>query len=301
MRCNGNASLRTCRAHRLLLDRSMTNAAMALTMERVAALLETQGASVHRVRAWREGARAIRGYSADLRDVFRDHGRIGLEAIPHIGPRLANVLIELIKTGHCSVLDRLRGESVRGLERIPGLGPCLAQRVQRTLGVTTLEELDGVLRDGRLAELPGFGPRRIALLRDVVAARLRPTNERASPQPSLDLLFDVDREYRKEAAAHRLPTIAPGRFNPHGVAWLPVMHVDRDGWHITAMYSNTALAHQLGRTQDWVVIYFHDHGGTDARATVVTERTGRLLGRRVVRGREAECEAYFAATERAAS
>ena len=280
----------------------MTNATIALTFERVAALLESQGATLHRVRAWREGAHAIRESRRDVRDVFRDSGRVGLEAIPHIGPKLASVLIELITTSHCSVLDRLRGESVRVLERLPGLGPCLAQRVQRELGVSSLEELDIVLRDGRLAELPGFGPRRIAVLRDVLDARLAPAHDQVSPQPPLDLLFEIDNEYRREAAAHRLPTIAPRRFNPHNVSWLPVMHVERDGWHLTAMFSNTGLAHQLGRTQDWVVIYFHEHGGADAHATVVTERRGPLVGRRVVRGREAECNAYYShATERAAS
>lgn len=281
----------------------MTNAAIAATFERVATLLEEQDASVHRVRAWREGARAIRQHSRDVRGVFHDHGRAGLEAIPHIGPHLANVLVELVTTGHCAVLDRLRGESIRVLERLPGLGPCLAQRVQRELGISTLEELEVVLTDGRLAELPGFGPRRIAMLRDVVEARLRPLREiRGLEAPPVELLLDIDREYRMAAASHRLPTISPRRFNPHNVSWLPVMHLDREGWHLTAMYSNTGLAHQLGRTQDWVVIYFHDHGGADARATVVTEWRGKLAGRRVVRGREAECEAFFEATEhRAAS
>ncbi|MGE3765201.1 MAG: helix-hairpin-helix domain-containing protein [Kofleriaceae bacterium] len=280
----------------------MTNTTIALTFERVATLLEEQGASVHRVRAWRDGASAIREYPRDVRDVFRDHGRVGLEAIPHIGPKLANVLIEIITSGQCSVLDRLRGDSIRMLERLPGLGPCLAQRVQRELGVSTLEELETVLRDGRLAELPGFGPRRVAMLRDILEARLHPTRSRTSAQPPVELLLAIDREYRAAAAANRLPTIAPRRFNPHGMSWLPVMHIDRDGWHFTAMFSNTGLAHQLRRTQDWVVVYFHDHAGPDARATVVTEWRGELVGRRVVRGREAECEKLYGLEEhRAAS
>ena len=50
--------------------------------------------------------------------------------------------------------------------------------------------------------------------------------------------------------------IAPKRFNPEGKAWLPVMHVTKQGWHFTALFSNTALAHQLNRTQDLVVIYY---------------------------------------------
>jgi DNA polymerase (family X) len=41
------------------------------------------------------------------------------------------------------------------------------------------------------------------------------------------------------------------------------------------------------------VLYFHaDHGGEGQR-TVVTETRGTLAGRRVVRGREAECLEFY--------
>jgi putative hydrolase len=98
------------------------------------------------------------------------------------------------------------------------------------------------------------------------------------------MLLDVDREYRERAAAGTLPTIAPRRFNPSGAAWLPVLHTVRDGWHFTALYSNTALAHQLHRTNDWVVLYFYDDQHVEGQHTVVTETHGTLAGERVVRG-----------------
>ena len=82
-------------------------------------------------------------------------------------------------------------------------------------------------------------------------------------------------------------TIAPRRFNPGGASWLPVLHGERDGWSFTALYSNTARAHDLGRTRDWVVLYWEQDGHED-QCTVVTERTGPQSGRRVVRGREGE-------------
>ena len=70
------------------------------------------------------------------------------------------------------------------------------------------------------------------------------------------------------------------------------MHVERDGWSFTALYSNTARAHDLGKTRDWVVVYF-DGDGHESQVTVVTERSGPLKGRRVVRGREGECLAHY--------
>jgi putative hydrolase len=108
------------------------------------------------------------------------------------------------------------------------------------------------------------------------------------------MLLDVDREYREKAADGKLPTIAPRRFNPEGQSWLPVLHAQHAGWHFTALFSNTAQAHRLGTLRDWVVIYFYDDEHAEGQHTVVTETRGPLAGRRVVRGREAECKAHYA-------
>jgi hypothetical protein len=103
----------------------------------------------------------------------------------------------------------------------------------------------------------------------------------------------VDYEYRRKAEDGELPKIAPKRFNPGNEAWLPVLHAVRGEWHFTALYSNTELAHKLKRTRDWVVIYFYDSDHVERQRTVVTETRGPLVGRRVVRGREAECRSYY--------
>jgi Holliday junction resolvasome RuvABC DNA-binding subunit len=280
---------------RSAMQRVVTNARIANVFGQIATLLEQQGASAHRVRAWREGAQAIRDNPRELTDVFRDHGRVGLEAVPGIGPRLANVVIELIKSGHSAALDRLRGDGSKILERLPGLGPALAARVHDELGIETLEELEAAAHDGRLARVPGFGPRRIAGLRDVLATRLARARPTSAPriQPSVALLLATDHAYRAAAAAGTLRRIAPRRFNPRGDAWLPIMHAEREGWTLTALFSNTARAHELGRTGDWVIIYFHGADHADGQATVVTEWRGPLRGQRVIRGREHECRELY--------
>jgi hypothetical protein len=105
-------------------------------------------------------------------------------------------------------------------------------------------------------------------------------------------LLDVDREYRDGATTGSLLHIAPRNFNPSGAAWLPVLHTSRGDRHYTALFSNTALAHKLERTHDWLVVYF-DGRDREHQCTIVTARVGPLAGRRVVRGREAECIAYY--------
>jgi putative hydrolase len=107
------------------------------------------------------------------------------------------------------------------------------------------------------------------------------------------LLLEIDEAYRRQAAAGQLRTIAPKRFNPEGEAWLPVLHDQRGEWHFTALYSNTARAHELKRVFDWVVIYFHTDEEAEGQRTVVTETRGTLVGQRVVRGREAECREHY--------
>jgi hypothetical protein len=270
----------------------------------VADLLELQGASPFRVRAYREGAASIRSWSRDVRDVLRDEGRAGLEAREGIGASLSAAIAEIVTTGRLRMVDRLRGllspEEI--FTTLPGVGPELAHAIHHHLGVETLEELEVAAWDGRLADVPGFGPRRVETLRAVLTQRLsgrrvpRWIPERPREQPSVLEILSVDREYQRRAAAGELRLIAPRRFNPERVAWLPVLHTERGPWHFQALYSNTGRAHRLGKTHDWVVVYFN-RDGKEGQATVVTETRGSLDGRRVVRGREAECADYYGSAE----
>jgi DNA polymerase (family X) len=116
----------------------------------------------------------------------------------------------------------------------------------------------------------------------------------APERPSIAELLDVDREYREEAATNELRLIAPKENNPEGEAWLPILNTKRGERRYTALFSNTETAHALGKTDDWVVIYL-DRPDVPGRAqwTVVTETHGDLEGKRVVRGREEECRAYY--------
>jgi hypothetical protein len=250
----------------------------------------------------------------DLGDLYESEGFDGLLALPHVGQGIAGAIREMLVTGGWGQLERLRGtvDAVRLFQRIPGIGPQLARRIHDTLDVESLEALEWAAHTGRLGTVPGIGPRRVALIRAALASLLghprryppafRPAAAPAPPgEPGVGLLLDVDREYRDKAAAGALPRIAPRRFNPERRAWLPVLHGRHGRWHTTALFSNTARAHELGKTGDWVVIYFYDDHHQEAQHTVVTETRGPLAGRRVVRGREAECREHYERAGRAAA
>lgn len=278
---------------------ALSNADIAARLEEIASLLELQAASSYRVDAYRRAAQYARALDRPLLDILEEGGVPALVALPTIGHAIARTIRDLIDTGRSGMLDRLRGDgdAVSILASVPAIGPKLAERLQRELGIDTLEDLELAAHDGRLERLPGFGAKRLAAVRDTLATRLgRRRARRTGPAriavPPVEELLSVDREYRDRAAAGELRTIAPRRFNPAGEAWLPILHATRADHHYTALFSNTARAHELGRTRDWVVIYA-DGRDAEYQCTVVTSARGPFRGRRIVRGREAECYTLY--------
>lgn len=276
------------------------NEDIATILERIAELLDAQNANPYRVRAYREGANTIRHLSEPARTILERDGVEGLEEIPNIGVSLARSIQQLIDNGKIGLLERLEGSirPERVLSSVLGIGPKLAERIHEELGIETLFELENAAYDGRLAKIEGFGAGRLRGIRESLAGRLHrrpPQVERPRPQPTdpppVSEILEIDAAYRKQQRS--LPRIAPRRFNPTGEAWLPVLHTERGNNHYTALFSNTARAHELGTTRDWVVIYRDDRDG-DGQWTVVTSQFGPLKGKRIIRGREQECANYYA-------
>lgn len=273
------------------------NLEVAARLDEVARLLEQQGANRFRVEAYRRGAETVRRLQQPVSTILRDEGLAGLERLSDIGTSLARAIRSLVETGRLPMLERLRGESdaVSLLASVPGIGPVLAERLHHDLRIDTLEELEAAAYDGRLADIAAIGEKRLTGIRDSLATRLRRVRARTEPaadEPPVAELLDVERQYREEGAAGKLPRIAPRRFNPTRQAWLPVLHTQRGDRQYTALFSNTARAHELGRTHDWVVLYADGEHG-ERQYTIVTALRGVLRGKRVVRGREAECLAYY--------
>jgi putative hydrolase len=282
---------------------SAFNPFAASLLRECASLLEQQNANPFRVNAYRRAAQTLESLPEDARTIVAEHGREGLTDLPFIGEGIGQAIVEIAKTGRLARLDRLRGaaEPEAQLRMVPGIGPKLAKRIHEVLDIDTLEALEAAAWDGRLGELSGISARRVAAIRAGVASLLGRPRVRQQPAesagPSVATLLDVDAEYRRAVAANELPLLAPRRFNPEHKAWLPVLHTDRDGWHFTALFSNTARAHELGRTHDWVVLYFYGSDHREGQRTVVTETYGPVQGRRVVRGSEADCAAHYGVSE----
>lgn len=268
-------------------------------LREMAAVLEQQQADSFRIAAYRRAADTVEALQQPISDVARANGLAGLMQMPGIGRRIGLAIMEMLATGRWARLQRLQGslEPEQLLQTVPGIGPELAARIHGELHIDTLEALEVAAHDGRLASVPGIGRRRVDAIRASLSERLGHRRMRGLPPPAVPavaLLLSVDSEYREKARAGKLRTIAPKRFNPTGEAWLPVLHARRGDWHFTALFSNTPKAHELGKTREWVVIYFHLDAELESQCTVVTETRGALKGRRVVRGREGECAEHYA-------
>jgi ERCC4-type nuclease len=292
-----------------------TNDEIADVLERVAELLEAQDANRYRVRAYRRAAQVIERSEKSIADIA-DSKEERLEDLPEIGIRIAGSIREFVHTGRLILLERLEGQvSPEDLfTTVPGIGEELAKRIHAQLHIETMEELELSAHDGRLEKVDDLGELRIRGLRDSLATRLRRSSRRRArrirflekersagrradiSKPSISNILDVDDEYRRKAASGQLKTITPRRFNPGKESFLPILHTERGGLHYTALFSNTARAHDLGKTRDWVVIYY-DQDGHENQCTVVTEHHGPLKGQRVVRGYESECIAYYSGKE----
>lgn len=273
-----------------------------MKLAQAADLLEQQGANPFRVTAYRRASATVSRLGQDIRELAAAGGSAALIKLPGIGKGIASAIQELLATGRWTQLERLRGtlDPVHLFQTVPGIGPKLAEQIHETLHIDSLEALEAAAYDGRLQAVPGLGTRRVAAIRNALGALLGRARARPQPDavagPAVTTVLAADASYRAAAETGSLPLIAPRRFNPEAVAWLPVLHTLLDGWHLTLMYSNTARAHELQRTRDWVVVYFYDDHHQEGQCTVVTETRGPLAGRRVVRGREGECrEHYFAA------
>ncbi len=276
------------------------NRQIASRLGQYADLLESQGDDVFRVRAYRRAADYVGDMADGLRTVYEAGGIKALIDLPTVGRGIAGAIVEILTSGRWLQLERLRGETTpeRLFQTVPGIGPVMAERFAVQLDAQTLEELEALLRNPRM-DVPGLGRRRRRAILAALAERLEPmrrirrAEEGHDAEPPVSMLLEADKLYREKDAAGDLRQIAPRRFNPEGEAWLPVLHLRRGDWHLTLLYSNTARAHELEKTKDWVVIFFHQSDGPEMQRTVVTETRGPGEGRRMVRGREDECLRYY--------
>ncbi len=135
----------------------MTNNEIADQLNELADLLEIQGESMFKLRAYRKAAEAIEEMPASLED--RINAGEDLTKLDGIGKSVAEKCSELVTTGQMKKLEEVRQKiprSVLDLARVPKVGPKKAAALFNELGIATLEQLRQGCQAGKVRELPGF-------------------------------------------------------------------------------------------------------------------------------------------------
>jgi DNA polymerase (family 10) len=131
---------------------------IAAVFEEIADLLEIEQANPFRIRAYRNAARTVQGLGEEVQDLIQKG--YNLEQLSGIGEALAEKIAEIVRSGKCQALEKLRQEGGKGLIEllhIPGLGPKRVAILYHELDVQTPLQLLRAIKDGRLRQLRGFG------------------------------------------------------------------------------------------------------------------------------------------------
>ena len=152
MRAQENEALR--QKHKTM---SETPAHVGEVLEHIAQLLELKGENPFKIRAYTNAARALESLSEPIKKIVEE-GRLG--EIEGIGKAITEKVTELVTTGKLSYYEELKGsfpEGIFELFELQGLGAKKIKALHEQLGVSSVEDLERVCKEGRAAELAGFG------------------------------------------------------------------------------------------------------------------------------------------------
>jgi DNA polymerase (family X) len=148
------------------------NRAIARLLEETADLLEIKGENPFKIRAYRNAAGAIVSSAEAVAGLTAAQ----LQELPGVGRDLAGRIRELVDTGQLGVHQKLLAQfpsTMLDLLRLQGVGPKTVALLHRTLGISTIDELQSAARAGRLREIRGMGARKEALILAAIDERER--------------------------------------------------------------------------------------------------------------------------------
>ncbi|MBA2537093.1 MAG: hypothetical protein H0V20_06630, partial [Actinobacteria bacterium] len=155
----------------------LDNAALAERLEAFSALLDLAGANYYSTRAYRRAAELIRATPAPVSRLVQE-GRV--RELRGIGAAIEIRLRELVETGDLAELHELErtvAPELVGLGRYLGLSARRTVEIGDALGIHTAQEFRSAVEAGRLASVPGIGPKTEKKIR---AALARPEPARAA-------------------------------------------------------------------------------------------------------------------------
>jgi len=150
------------------------NADIEAIFTEIGELLEIEGENPFKIRAYYNAVRTIEGLGRDIHSMV-ENGE-DLTTLPGIGRELAAKIEEIVATGSCQALEKLRKRLPPELPKlltIPGLGPKKVRALYRDLNIQSISQLRSAALEHRLRSLPGFGEKTEAKILAAIGARLK--------------------------------------------------------------------------------------------------------------------------------
>jgi len=169
----------------------MKNTAIAKVFSDIGDLLELKGENGFKIRAYQKAARAIEHYPRELK-ILLEQGE-DLRNIPGVGEAIAKKTTELVTTGKLGYYENLKAEfpdGITNLLSIPGIGPKTANRLSSELGITSVDQLEQAINDGRLATLFRLGDKTADNIRQQIQA-LRRKDQRTPIGEALPMVEEI--------------------------------------------------------------------------------------------------------------
>jgi len=160
----------------------------------IGTLLELKGENPFKTRAYSNGARTIQSLQEPLEKIVAEK-RLG--EIKGIGEALEQKITELVETGRLKYYEDLKASLPAGMVEllgISGLGPKKIQALNKKLGVDSIEKLEAACKEGKVAELDGFGEKTQANILEGIEMRRNYASKHlislalAAAEPMLDHL-----------------------------------------------------------------------------------------------------------------
>jgi DNA polymerase (family 10) len=148
----------------------MNNRQLADTFSLVADLSEIKGEIIYKTLAYRKAAESLMGLGREASEYWKE-GK--LEDIPGVGKAISEKIDELLNTGKLGFLEKLKAEVPPSLAewiKVPSLGPKKIGLIYKTLGITTLAELEAAAKEGKLRGLPGMGAKSESAILEGIAS-----------------------------------------------------------------------------------------------------------------------------------
>jgi len=151
----------------------MNNRQLADTFTLIANLSEIKGEVIYVILAYRKASENLMGLGREASEYWKE-GK--LKEIPGVGKAIAEKIDELLTTGKLEFLEKLKKEippSLADWLQVPGLGPKKIALIWKTLGITTLAELETAAKDEKLRGLPGMGAKSESAILEGIASLAR--------------------------------------------------------------------------------------------------------------------------------